>query len=378
MRGGIYLIQGGDQLVELTEQPYDSEDLLQRLLARYPHLLAGKQINPGAPRRWLLVSREAAVPSEESGFGRLALDHLFLDQDGIPTLVEVKRSRDTRIRREVIGQMLDYAANAVAYWPVETIRALFEARCEVQQLDPESELLELVGPEIDAELFWEQVGTNLQVGRIRMVFVADEIPPELQRVVEFLNEQMSQAEVLAVEVKQYVGEGLRSLVPRLIGQTAEAQQKKAVSSREGRKWDEPSFFQELQERKGTNAVDVARAILQWARPRMTEIWWGQGKRSGSFVPILSHKDRDHQLFAVWTYGKVEVYFYWYAYKPPFDDVENRRELLARLNGIPGVSLPDDAIERRPSIPLATLNDTIALEQFLGIFDWVVREIKTSD
>jgi hypothetical protein len=31
----------------------------------------------------------------------------------VPTLLEVKRSSDTRIRREVVGQMLDYAANGV-------------------------------------------------------------------------------------------------------------------------------------------------------------------------------------------------------------------------------------------------------------------------
>ena len=51
-----------------------------------------------------------------------------------------------------------------------------------------------------------------------MVFVADEIPAELRRVVEFPNEQMDSAEVLAIEIKQYVGEGMRTLVPRVIGQ----------------------------------------------------------------------------------------------------------------------------------------------------------------
>ena len=53
------------------------------------------------------------------------MDHLFLDQDSIPTIVEVKRSTDTRIRREVVGQLLDYAANAVVYWPVERLQAQF-------------------------------------------------------------------------------------------------------------------------------------------------------------------------------------------------------------------------------------------------------------
>ena len=40
-----------------------------------------------------------------------------------------------------------------------------------------------------------------------MIFLADTIPPELKRIVEFLNEQMDPAEAFAVEVKQYVGDG---------------------------------------------------------------------------------------------------------------------------------------------------------------------------
>src|SRR4051794_21450839 len=98
MGSGIFLIQNDGQLVEMSEQPYDSEDLLQRLLAEYPNLLAGDQIDSESPRRWLLVSRELGVPSEEDGGNRWYLDHLFLDQDAIPTLVEVKRRSDTRIR----------------------------------------------------------------------------------------------------------------------------------------------------------------------------------------------------------------------------------------------------------------------------------------
>ncbi len=99
-----------------------SESLLQELLATHPDLLAGEQINRDDPGRWLLVMREMSVTDQQDGAGGWSLDHLFLDLDAVPTLVEIRRSRDTRIRREVIGQMLDYAANAVAYWPVEEIR----------------------------------------------------------------------------------------------------------------------------------------------------------------------------------------------------------------------------------------------------------------
>jgi hypothetical protein len=155
MSGGIFLIQAGGELVEMKEQPYDTEDVLQELLARYPNLLAGDQMDGAAPRRWLLISREIGVPSEEEGGDRWWLDHLFLDQDAIPTLVEVKRSGDTRIRREVVGQMLDYAANAVVYWPVETIRAKFEQGCQQREANPEKELTAFLDEGVGAEQFWQ-------------------------------------------------------------------------------------------------------------------------------------------------------------------------------------------------------------------------------
>jgi hypothetical protein len=108
----IYLLQDSGDAVELSERPYGSEDILQRLLAEHPGVLGGDQIGGGRARRWLLIAREAGVPCEEAGADRWSLDHLFVDQDGTPTLVEVKRSSDTRNRREVVGQILDFAADA--------------------------------------------------------------------------------------------------------------------------------------------------------------------------------------------------------------------------------------------------------------------------
>src|ERR1044071_7978528 len=137
------------------------------------------------------------VPDCEDGPGRWSVDHLFLDQDAVPTLVEVKRSSDTRLRREVVGQMLDYAANGLAYWPLERLRLVFEADCLRRGVSAEQRLVDDVRETgRDVELFWQEVKKNLQAGYVRLVFLADMIPPELQRVVEFLNEQMDSAEVL--------------------------------------------------------------------------------------------------------------------------------------------------------------------------------------
>lgn len=377
MGGAIFLIQDNGQLMEMNEQKYDSEDLLQTLLAKYPNLMAGDQINNEAPRRWLLVSREASLPSEEGGAARWAVDHLFLDQDAIPTLIEVKRSTDTRIRREVVGQMLDYAANAVVYWPMESIKAHFEATCQKDNLNPDEVIAEFLGPDEDQEKFWQIMKTNLQAGKIRMVFVADKIPSELQRIVEFLNEQMDPAEVLALEVKQYMGQGLKTLVPKIIGLTAAEKEKKSGGSRESRQWDEPSFFQELESRRGVEELNVARKIFEWTQIRKLRIWWGRGKKMGSFFPMFDYQGEKNLLISVWTYGTIEVQFQWMQTRPPFDNEAKRLELLHRLNDLPGVSLPSDAISRRPSLALATLTDEAVLKKFLDTLDWVIQEIKSS-
>jgi len=377
MSSGIFIIQADGHLVEMSEQPYDSESLLQELLAKYPNLLAGDQINNLNPRRWLLISREAALPAEEDGPNRWSVDHLFLDQDGIPTLVEVKQSSNTDVRRKVVGQTLDYAANAVVYWPVEEIRKLFAQTCEAQALDPDLTLKEFLGTSENPDEFWLKVEKNLSDGKLRMLFVADKIPAELRRIVEYLNGQMSPTEVLAIEIKQFTGESLTSLIPRVIGQTEAASYKKDKNAVPGRQWDETSFFEELESRRGKEESEIARKIFEWARDKLPSFWWGNGRYDGSFVPILDHKGISYYPIAIWTYGKIEVQFQWLRSRPPFDNQSKRMEFLEKLNQIQGISIPSDRIDRRPSIPLSTFRDDSAFEQLIEALDWAVQEIRSS-
>jgi hypothetical protein len=375
MGTGIYVIQGDDQLIEMSEQAYDSEDLLQSLLAKYPNLLAGEQMNGAAPRRWLLVSREASVPSEEGGPARWSVDHLFLDQDGIPTLVEVKRSSDTRIRREVVGQMLDYAANAVVYWPMEALRATFVAQCALRNVEESQVVADVLGLD-DVDGFWQLVKTNLQAGKVRMVFVADAIPPELQRIVEFLNGQMNPAEVLAVEIKQYVGQNLRTLVPRVIGQTAAAQEAKGGGTAAAMRWTEETFFQNLQERRPPEEVAAARRIYEWAKANTDRCWWGRGKRDGSCYPMLDHDKASYWVVALWSSGHVEFPLQ-YMTRAAFADESKRLDVISRLNRIPGVSIPPHKASGSPFVPLVVFVEESASRQLLEILTWIVEETRAT-
>ncbi len=218
----IYVMKDAGNLEPLTERPFDTEDILQALIADHPELLDGEQIRPADPRRWLLVTREKGIADVPDAGNRWSVDHLMIDQDAVPTFVEVKRSSNSEIRRSVVGQMLDYAAHATKTMGMAAIRRQFEAG---RGDDADEVLRGFLQPDAGVALeavvegFWERLATNLAAKRVRLLFVADRIPDELARVVEFLNEQMPGIEVLAVEIKQFRGANQRTLVPQVIGRT---------------------------------------------------------------------------------------------------------------------------------------------------------------
>jgi hypothetical protein len=176
-------------------------------------------------------------------------------------------------------------ANAVVYWPVERLRATFEARCEGAGVDPAEWIQDLLSDdEASSDEFWQRVETNLKAGRVRLAFVADEIPPELRRVIEFLNEQMSPAEVLGIEVRQYVGgEALRTLVPRVVGQTAEAQQRKGRTSSGLESWTWDRYRQAIGDDRFAVVEalrgDIAAAINDFGLP-----WTEEPQLRNGYIP----------------------------------------------------------------------------------------------
>jgi hypothetical protein len=368
---GVFVLTDTQGLVALTQSEFVREDDFQQLLEKHPTLLSGSESDTESARRWLLIKREIGVPAQDGGSDRWSLDHLFVDQDGVPTLVEVKRQSDTRLRREVVGQMLDYAANAVMYWPVERLRAEFEQACVKKGIVPEEEIRDQLTVDTDPEVLWQQIETNLQAGRIRMLFVADRIPAELRRIVEFVNEQMNPAEMLALELRQFQGEGLKTIVPTLYGRTARsATEKPAV-----RQWDELSICADLERRHGPHVLRTARKIVEWIKRNTDEPFYGRGSKDGSIgLIVVANGLRSSPLF-LWTYGTVEIAFPYM--KKPFDDASKREELRTRLNEIEGVSLAADAISKRPGISLATFSTDERLKRFLDVMDWCVRELRAA-
>jgi hypothetical protein len=362
MNSTMFMIDASNGLTALSQAHYDSEDLFQTLLADHPALLAAAG---GPTGRLLLVRREAPVPEAQDGPGRWSLDHLFLDGDGVPVLVEVKRATDTRARREVVAQMLDYAANGVAYWPVDQLIEAFSATVTKAGGEPEQRLAEFLDDKAP-DSFWRQVDANLRSGRVRMVFVADRIPQELRRIVEFLNEQMRPAEVLAIEVAQYTATGgARLLAPKLIGATERAATAKAVTSAKP-PIDEAGWLESLQELKGGEAAANAEKLLGWFKSR--GFITGVTDSQDAMYARISRPDGKltWPFFVRRSTGKVETALQYLKENPAFAAEEVRLDLLAKLKALPGVNITTAKSTGWPGVPLTDLSKPAVWSGFTAI------------
>lgn len=315
--------------------------------------------------------------------------------------------------------MLDYAANAVAYWSVEALRARLADRARGQGSEANEFVAAFLGlpgePGADAalgeaglkggddgggvraangaarsaavEAYWGRVRTNLQAGRVRLLFVGDRIPTELRRVVEFLNRQMQPAEVLAVELRQYEGQGLKTLVPIVIGQSQEAAARKgggpvsvAAPRPAGPKrvWDRASLLDDLAARTQDDpgVLEVAHRLADWIERRSDTVEFGQNPDWGTMSAVFrADGGVPVQPIRLWSDGTLAVQFQYLLDRPIFGALEARQAFLDRLNAVPGVRLPASAVTKRPSVRLQALAEAGGADALLAALDWLVGQLR---
>jgi len=127
------------------------------------------------------------------------------------------------------------------------------------------------------------------------------------------------------------------LVPRVLGQTETARQKKSSGSPLAYQWDEANFLQSIAERVG---LDGANAVRKFSS--------GPGNASCNSGGA-----------AAGTYGAIEIQFQ-QMYAEPFAQPDMRAELARRLSQFAGVEIPDEALTRRPSFKINLLANEPAL------------------
>jgi hypothetical protein len=286
---------------------------LQAILRNNFDLLPGDQIEPDAPCRWMLIRREMPVPDPSTGTERWSIDFLFVDQNATPTFVECKRYLDTRARREVVGQVLEYAANAQYFWTADDLRNYADLTAKENGASLEEGVGELQSAFGDSvENFFSEVEKKLKASEIRIVFFLEEAPAELKRLVEFMNKQMGAVEVLLVEARQYETDKFRVVVPTLFGFTEQIRRiKREVSKQQSRQpvavdWES---FRSNAIQKGLEPDEIAvlEKVYETCRALKANIAWGRGTLTASLSPKWPWLHPSIAPFTVYANGNLELH-----------------------------------------------------------------------
>lgn len=343
---------------------------LQDLLERNPYLLPSEQIYPDDPPQWLLVKREMPVIDPATGAERWSIDFVFVDHMAVPTLVECKRCDDTRSRREVIAQMLEYAANGYHYWTPEDLQARAqESAGGLEQLTTWVSRSYAGGGGVGE--FFEAVVANLRKATMRLVFFLEESPYELRSLVEFLNGQLKETEVLLVEARLYESPAGRVVVPWLFGYTEQARVAKRESRaqvvRQAGSRGEEAYVQATAQGQLPSEVQAAiRTLLsEWSTTDLNVPHWSFGVNAIFVIPAALSK---RGLFHVGRNGDLSIYFgYWnpdsYPDIGPIQ-VALRDNFALGLQQLLGISFSEKHLRGFPTIKAAQwtprVNDLLGL------------------
>ena len=256
------------------EIKYECEDVLQELVAMNPDLLL-RPSDDGKTHTLYLIRREQVVQATEDAGNSYSLDHLMVDDEGVPVLVEIKRSSDTRIRREVVAQMLDYACRA-SYWNIDKLKEDFIAANG-------QEVYDNLGEE-----FWEIVHKNLRASHLRLVFASDEIPDTLRILIEFMDRSMRDIEVYGVEIRRYKNDNVEMLSTNVVGNITKASEAE-ISKLPSRVWNEEDFIDYLNQNGFESNVEAEKMLRSFAKESGLSVELGHGANYPTFNAKLGKK-----------------------------------------------------------------------------------------
>ncbi|MBZ9942432.1 hypothetical protein LB533_15155 [Mesorhizobium sp. BR1-1-13] len=185
---------------------------------------------------------------------------MLMTASGLPVIVECKLWRNPEGRREVVGQILDYAKE-ITRWSSSDLQR--EVRRNLKRDgNPLLDLLRQAKSDIDEIEFNDALTKNLRLGRFLLLIVGDGIREGVEAITEYLLAHAGlHFSMGLVELPIYVlPDGSRLVVPRILARTE-------VITREVLAIPEGYHVAESSGGSSDEEVDAAVSILGDARQR---------------------------------------------------------------------------------------------------------------
>jgi hypothetical protein len=223
-------------------------------------------------------------------------------------LVECKLAANPQVRREVIGQILDYASRM---WRMDIEE--FEQRWKQANsgLSPFEALGDVNGTTRAA------VAENLKAGRFNLVLAVDGLNDDVKRIVEFLNAvTLPETGVMVAEFTHALEAGVEILIPSAYGADL-VEAKAAAPTGRGQTWTEDEYLASCMEFDSASGPQVAE-LLAAAKEAGFQVAGGKGVTPSLNLGIHADGLGLTWPLALFTYGSgpsktaaVEVRFLYY-------------------------------------------------------------------
>lgn len=210
----LLLTSGSDgavPLVPLADRATVTEADIQALVQAHPGSLPIAEIDAGfiGP---VPICTELNTPAGP-------IDNFMVTPSGLPVLVECKLWRNPEGRREVVGQILDYAKE-LSRWSSSDLHREVNRRLK-RDGNALLDLVRAIDPTVDETQFNDALTVNLRRGRFLLLIVGDGIREGVEAIAEYLQAHAGLHFSLGlVELPIYVlPNGDRLVAPRVLART---------------------------------------------------------------------------------------------------------------------------------------------------------------
>jgi hypothetical protein len=185
---------------------FPDEATLHTLVEQAPHLLP----LAGMPRL-IVLGREVQL-----GSGRA--DLVAIEPSGRLAIIEIKLAWNAEARRAIIAQVLAYAAYLWGLDQTTLEQDVLTGHLQKRGYESIAQAVESNDQEgsFDAEVFSAGVTESLKLGHFRLVFVLDDAPAELVRLVNYLETISDQLVIDLITLSSYTVNGSQILVPQRV------------------------------------------------------------------------------------------------------------------------------------------------------------------
>jgi len=354
----LFIVEGNQTKV-LDQKAFDNEALLQDVVERFPEVIA--QDDLGVTEPFLVIGREVAT---KAGY----IDVLCIDGDGVLSVIETKLARNSQIRREVVGQVLEYVAQLSKWRAHDVVQSAnqYFASTGVKVGERTATIFDLLVTEQEEEPgslpmdLYDKIENNLRKGIIKLVIASDSIPETLKDTVTFIN-SFSNFDIYVLQIQSYQKDQLQIYAPTVFGFTHKPA---GGVTTDKIQWDEESFFKSLSNLR-PEAVQTIQKLYSFTKENAAGIQWGTGRSSSSFSYTVDSVKKKFNIFAVLNQGdtgRILINFGSMKGVIPNEELHAFRE---SLNKLPEVELPVFMVDegKYPSIPVKSVIKDEDFESF---------------